>query len=269
MLKAKGFQFTDQDLEILRWVDSLRLAHVGHLCALTERSEKALSRRLLKLQQHRYLACITRRPAKHLYVVGSEGMPALIEAGFAEDDLRARRPRHFELKDLWLRHFLLVVDVHVQIILSARRSTVSVIQWREGPTLWDRVTLFNRDSEVIAAVRPDAFFALRDTARREGKDVQYFFLEADRSTMSHTRIEDKIRAYVNYFQQGLHSKKYPGVKLFQVLVVTQTTARAGNLATSMRSVVPAGAQRWYHFFSLQQLTLDALLPAAPPLAREA
>lgn len=264
-----GFQFIDGDIDILHWVHDLRLAHIGHLCALTGRSEKALSRRLLKLREHRYIACIARRPQKHLYVVGNEGTPALIEAGFAADDLRAHRPRHFELKELWLKHFLLVVDAHVKLILAARSSTVRIIQWREGPALWDRVTFLDQGREVTAPVRPDGFFALRDTARPEGKNTLYFFLEADRSTMSHSRIEAKIRAYVNYFQQGLHGKKYPGVKLFQVLVLTQTAARAENLAAALRAVIPAGAQRWYHFLPLERLSLEALLPAPAPVSREA
>jgi hypothetical protein len=168
------------------------------------------------------------------------------------------------LKELWLKHFLLVVDAHVQIILSARASTMSVTQWREGPTLWDRVTLFEKGSEVTAPVRPDGFFALHDASRPEGKNTLHFFLEADRSTMSHARIEAKIRAYVNYFQQGLHREKYPGVKLFHVLILTQTAARAENLAASVSPVIPAGARHWYHFLPLDQLTLEALLPAPIP-----
>src|ERR1022692_880264 len=118
--KDDGFQFIDGDIEIINRVHELRLAHIGHLAALTGRSEKALARRLLKLQEHGYLSCITRRPQKHLYVVGGEGLAVLVETGFAPKEILDHRPRHSELKEMWLKHFLLVVDVHVKLILGAR-----------------------------------------------------------------------------------------------------------------------------------------------------
>jgi hypothetical protein len=266
MPSTNGFQFTPDDLEILHWVYSLRLAHIGHLQALTGRSEKALARRLVKLCANRYLATVTQRPRKHLYVVGSEGLPILIEAGFAPDEILGHRPRHFELKEIWLNHFLLVVDTHVRLILVTRGSGVEVVRWQEGPALWDSVTIQVNGVSERAPVRPDAFFALRNILQTTAKATQYFFLEADRSTMSHARIEAKIRAYVNYFQQGLHREKYPGMKLFQVLVLTQTAARAENLATAMRPAIPGGAQRWYHFLPLEKLSLEALLPAFSPVS---
>jgi hypothetical protein len=264
--KDDGFQFIDGDIEIINRVHELRLAHIGHLAALTGRSEKALSRRLLKLLQHNYLSCITRRPQKHLYVVGSEGMAALVEAGFAPQELLDHRPRHSELKELWLRHFLLVVDVHTALIRGTRTGSVRLIKWKEGQTLWDRVTFRDEGREATLPVRPDAFFALRDASRPEGKNTLYFFLEADRSTMSHDRMESKLKAYVHYFQQGLHARKHAGVKLFRVLTVTQTPQRAQSLAAAMKDVIPAQAQRWYHFMPLSKFSLEAIMPAAAPAA---
>lgn len=156
-----------------------------------------------------------------------------------------------------------IVDTHVRVIAAARAADVEIVTWLEGPSLWDHVTVQTNGSLENAPMRPDAFFALRARSSQQANAIRYFFLEADRSTTAHARIEAKIRAYVNYFQQGLHSKKYHGVKLFQVLVVTQTVARAENLAASMRSVIPFGAQHAYHFLSLDKLSLGALLPAAP------
>jgi hypothetical protein len=195
-------------------------------------------------------------------VVGSEGMPVLVEAGFAPPELLAHRPRHSELKEIWLKHFLLVVDVHVKLILQARAGTVRLIRWKEGPALWDHVTFREQGREVTLPVRPDAFLILRDLTRPEGKNTLYFFLEADRSTMSHNRMESKLKAYVQYFQQGLHTRKHAGVKLFQVLTVTETPQRAQSLAAAMKDVIPAQAQRWYHFIPLSKLSVEALLPPA-------
>jgi hypothetical protein len=264
-----GFQLIEGDIEILHHVYELRLAHIGHIAALTGRSEKALARRLLKLQEHRYLAAITRRPQKHLYVVGGEGLPVLVETGFAPEEILEHRPRHSELKEIWLKHFLLVVDVHVKLILGTRTSTTRLIRWKEGQALWDRVTFREQGGEVTLPVRPDALFALRDTTRPEGKNTLYFFLEADRSTMAHARMESKIKAYLNYFHQALHTRKHAGVKLFQVLTVTETPQRAQSLAAAMKEVIPPAAQRWYHFIPLSKLSLEALMPSpVPSLAAE-
>ena len=82
-----GFALTSGDMELLRWTHELRIATIDHLAALSGRSQKALSRRLLKLQENRYLACLTRRPQKHVYAVGAEGVPVLIEHGYAPQDL--------------------------------------------------------------------------------------------------------------------------------------------------------------------------------------
>jgi hypothetical protein len=84
--------------------------------------------------------------------------------------------------------------------------------------------------------------------------------------MSHDRMESKLKAYVQYFQQGLHARKHAGVKLFQVLTVTQTPQRAQSLAAAMKDVIPAQAQRWYHFMPLSKLSVDALLPILPAAA---
>jgi hypothetical protein len=264
--KDDGFQFIDGDIEILHHVHQLRLAHIGHIAALTGRSEKALSRRLLKLQTQHYLASITRRPQKHLYVVGSEGLVVLVEAGFAQHEVLDHRPRHSELKEIWLKHFLLVVDVHVKLILGTRTGTTRLIRWKEGQALWDRVTFREHGGEVTLPVRPDALFALRDTTRPEGKNTLYFFLEADRSTMAHARMESKIKAYLNYFHQALHTHKHAGIKLFQVLTVTETPQRAQSLAAAMKDVIPAPAQRWYHFMPLSKLSIEALLPPSAAAA---
>ena len=111
-MEHDSFQLTDGDIEILRFVHELRIAHIDHIAALCMRSYKALARRILKLYYHRYLACITKRPQKHVYAIGTEGVPVLIEHGYAPSDIGEKRLRHAELKDLAIKHFLHVVGIH-------------------------------------------------------------------------------------------------------------------------------------------------------------
>jgi hypothetical protein len=262
MKLKSNFQLNGGDVEILRVVHELRMAHIGHLRVLTGRSAKALSRRLLKLHQERYLSCITRRPQKHVYAIGPEAIPVLIEHGLAPQELERKRLRHQELKELFIKHSLHVVDIHAKLLVQTREGPLKLSHWQEGPALWDHVKVSTDDhrGEMALPVRPDAWFTLQHVERPEGKNKLHFFLEADRSTMSHARMEQKIRAYINYFQKELHKKKYVGMRFFHVLTVTESRARARSLATELGDTIPPATRAWYPFIALEDLTVAMLLP---------
>jgi hypothetical protein len=261
MPAVQGFQLTEDDIEILHRVFDLRVAHIDHLSALTARSQKALSRRLFKLTERRFLARIERRPEKHLYAIGPVGVPVLIEHGYAPRDLAAKRLRHGELKEIFLRHLLFVVDIHVKLLWLTRQGPVKLTNWQEGPVLWDAVTIRDPDGRgVTLPIRPDASFTLSDTRRPSGKDRFYFFLEADRSTMSHARMTQKIIGYLNYFQQALYRRKYPGLKTFGVATITETRARAASLSADLAQILPSASRRAYRFTAFEDLSLAALVP---------
>jgi Replication-relaxation len=264
---TKNFQLMDGDVELLHHVHQLRVATIDHLMALSGRSDKALSRRLLKLTQHRYLACLTRRPQKHCYAVGQEGIPVLIEHGYAPRDLAEKRIRHQELKEIAIKHFLFVVDIHVKLLQLTREGPITLVHWQEGPSLYDQVAA--RDGEgrdVLIPVRPDSYFILQHAERPEGKNRLHYFLEADRGTMSHARMALKIAGYQNYFQKAIYARKYAGMKFFQVATVTETRARAASLAADLQRIIPAASRRAYPFVAFEDLTLEALLPPAPSAA---
>src|SRR5437899_8239965 len=107
-----GFQLQDRDIELLRYAFQLRIATIDHLSTLSGRSVRALWGRLLKLKERRYLASIARLMQKQIYGIGSEGIPALIEHGYAPRDLAEKRFRQNELKEIGIRHLLFVADIH-------------------------------------------------------------------------------------------------------------------------------------------------------------
>lgn len=259
--RNNGFQLNTGDAEILRYVHELRMAHIDHLASLTARSQKALSRRLLKLQQQRYLTCITRRPQKHVYAIGSEAAPVLIEHGLAPQELASKRLRYSELKELFIKHSLLVSDVHAKLFAQTRSGPLKLVHWQEGPSLWDHVAVQDAQGrEASLPIRPDAWFTLQHVARPEGKNKLHFFLEADRSTMSHARMQQKIVAYLTWFQKELHKKKHRGMAFFQVVTVTETRGRAKSLASELHKIIPAPSRRWYPFVAIEDLAAPALLP---------
>lgn len=69
---------------------------------------------------------------------------------------------------------------------------------------------------------PDGFFQIEES---DGK--MYFFLEADRSTMTNERFLNKMRAYWLWWKQGGQRKL--NIENFRVLTITKTQQRMNNL----------------------------------------
>lgn len=261
MPAQNGFELQDRDIDLIHHVFQLRMAHIGHLQLLTGRSEIALWRRLRKLRERRYLASVGRILQKHVYAIGSAAKPLLIEQGYADADLMEKRLRHNEATEIGIRHSLFVADIHARLIVLTRNAPVRITVWREGPGLWDSVSI--REGGAAVPVRPDAYLVLHDATRPAGKNHFHIFLEADRSTMNHTRMAKKISAYLAYYDQGRHSKKYPDMQTFTVATITQTRSRADELRADLHALIPRA--RWrdaYPFIAFENLSLQSLVPKA-------
>jgi len=233
-MKRTGFQFTDRDAEILNYVYQLRVATLEHLSAL-----------------------LKPRPHKGLYVLGPTAVTALIESGYAWEELAGNRRREIEWKDLMIPHTLLIASIHTKLLLLSRDCTIQLDDWQhDHMRLWDSV----ETSVGKLPVRPDAYFVLRDVGRPPGNQRHHFFLEADVGTMSHTRLAQKIKAYAAYHQQQRHVTKF-GIDYFQVAVITQTRTRAENLRAELYAPMSTAQRRAYHFVSVHELSAEVLLGA--------
>ena len=250
----EGFQLTAADVAMIRLVHEYRMLHIEHLSAITNRSYKKVHGRLLKLVQNHFLGRIELPFQKHIYVIGREGINVLVEQGIASRELIEWRLRHHELKELFLRHQLMLVDVHCMLELASRGSSVQLVAWREGKELWDSVSVWQNHERVNLPVCPDAFFVLQDNTRPEGRNRLNFFVEADRSTTTHKRFQQKLIAYWQYLQDGLHTRKY-GIKSFRVVTLALTWDRAMGLNAAAREVLPAEALKYFLFASLEDFSL--------------
>jgi hypothetical protein len=261
MPSKDGFQLQDRDIELLHCVHQLRIATIDHLAALSGRSVRALWGRLRKLTERRYLVSAARFMQKHVYAIGSAGVPVLIEEGYAPEVLKEKRLRHRELTEIGIRHSLFIADIHTRMLLLTRTGPIKLAHWQEGPALWDSVA--GSAASPALPVRPDAYFILKHAGRPEGKNKFHAFLEADRSTMSHERMAAKIAGYVAYYDQRLHARKYPGMHSFLVAIVTETRPRANELRKSLHPLIPHSASRdAYLFIPFEDLALTSLLPKA-------
>jgi hypothetical protein len=253
-----GFQLQDRDMDLLNYLFQLRIATVDHLSPLCRRSVRALWGRLHKLKERRYLVSVARFMQRNVYAVGPLGVSALIEQGYAPADVAQRRLRHNERTEIGIRHSLFIADIHTRILLLTRTGTTTLSQWIEGPSLWDTVP--GRDGEPAIPVRPDGYFVLKHSAFPAATNTAHVFMEADRSTMAHTRMAAKINGYLAYYERRLHTKKYLGMHSFVVVTVTQTRSRAEELRRDLHPLIPRAAREAYPFIPFEDLSLSALLP---------
>jgi len=258
MPARKGFTLQDHDIELLHYVFQLRIATIDHLAALSGRSVRTLWGRLRKLKERRYLSSVARFMQKNVYAIGRLGVSALIEHGYAPADLAEKRVRHNELTEIGIRHSLFVADIHTRILLLTRTGPIALSQWIEGPSLWDTVP--GRSGEPAIPIRPDSYFVLTNSGSRQEKNTVQVFLEADRSTMAHTRMTAKITGYLAYHESHRHTKKYPGMHSFVVATITQTRSRADELRRDLHQLIPRAAQVAYPFIAFEDLTLERIAP---------
>ncbi len=249
-----GFQLTARDIDLIRAVFEYRFLRTDHLSALVDRSYKKVHGRLFKLVQNRFLSRIEFRFQKHIYVIGRGGIDVLVEQGMASRELIDCRLRHQELKELFLRHQLLLVDLRCILELACRGTTMRLSAWREGKDLWDRVVTWQERERVELPVCPDAFIILEDSSRPEGRNRLNFFLEADCSTSTHKRFQQKLIAYRQYLKDGRHAEKY-GIKTFRVLTFTLTEQRAHGLSAAAREVLADNELKYFLFASVQGLSI--------------
>jgi hypothetical protein len=256
MPAKNGFELVKSDIELLHNVFQLRIATIDHLATLSGRSVRALWGRLHKLKDRRYLASVARFMQKNVYAVGTLGVTALIEHGYAPPDLTDKRLRHNELTEIGIRHSLFVADIHTRILLLTRSGPTTLSRWVEGQQLWDTVP--GPEGETPTPVRPDGYFVLKNSESPQGKNMVHVFLEADRSTMAHTRMAAKIQGYLTYHGLRRHTKKYPGMQSFTVATITQTRSRADELRRDLHPLIPRTARVAYPFIAFEDLTLNRL-----------
>src|ERR1700681_4117331 len=114
---TEGFALRKGDLAILSTVYEYRFMRREHLSLLSGRHPKRLHRRLLKLLQNGYLATTRLPQQKHIYSIGRIGLSVLIGEGIISRDLSGQRLRVYELKELFLKHEMLIVDHHILFAL--------------------------------------------------------------------------------------------------------------------------------------------------------
>lgn len=131
----------------------------------------------------------------------------------------------------YLRHALGVSELYVQL---RTQMADRLLTYDTEPACWRS---YSGPGGAPATMKPDAFTVL-DLGRFEDR----YFVEVDNATESGTRIFEKARAYIRYWQSGREiaaSGVFP-----QVLWVTTTEARRDLMVSSLARLP---AEHWQLF----------------------
>jgi hypothetical protein len=257
---------TPRDLQILRAIHRHRLLRSTHLIALLDGSRQATLRRLQLLFHHGYLD----RPPMQLdwYARGSE--PLVYALGHRGAELLEARglfrgggirwdTKQRNVSRVFLHHTLAVAEVMVAFeVACRRREGVRFIppeevlagappETRRLPFRW-QVEVHQGGRPSRLGVEPDKVFGLRFEGEPEGRNLAFFFLEADRGTMpvvrkglGQTSFLRKLLCYQETWRQGIH-RAHLGISNFRVLTVTTNRERMEHLMEACRSLGSGGSR---------------------------
>ena len=272
---VEDIQITERDVEIVRQVAKHRFLRSSHITSLVPGSAQYTVRRLQLLYHHQILD----RPREQIeYYQRLGSKPMVYGLGNKGADLLAERMEYSRGKINWaaknksvgpifLEHTLLTADFMVALEVACREhGRVRLIDAQEilekapestrkrsNPTGLS-VTVDDLDQRRhTLGVIPDQLFGLQYLDKPEGRNIGYFFLEADRATMPvmrhdlrQTSFYRKMVVYYATWETGLHTKLF-NFKNFRVLTVTSSPARVGSLIEANKILAKGTGSRMFLF----------------------
>jgi DNA-binding PadR family transcriptional regulator len=230
--KTPPFVFQPRDVEILKAIYDHRFltrALVLPLFGVEPTIEDTnLDRRLRKLVASGYVGRLPRenRRSEFVYALTAAGAEILkkhqLPLPFADWSEKNR-----DVKTLFVEHTLMVARWYVAVLAGLKElSSVTIDHYeRESRPRGQYGLLRNWQSQggTTRKVNPDAFLLLEGDVHPGAH-----FLEADQSTMAHSRMVEKFEDYAAMYREKRHPEFF-GVPTFRVCVIAKSEQRASNL----------------------------------------
>jgi len=246
---------TKRDLSILELLDEYRFLNTPQIKVLIGGSKRNLSERLSRLFHHGYLD----RPAHQrelrtdgyrnvVYALSQQGAHLLSEQlGDAHYVSHHLAENNKTAKQVHLAHTLMISQFHACLMLACRdRDNLMLASWKNPERALLRVLIGGQHIPVI----PDAYFILKDPSGGSA----YFFLEADRGTMTQNRFLRKLQAY---WRLHITPPETKTPSAFRVLTVTTSQKRVQNLvATAKGADSKHKGSLMFYFTSQDTYNLD-------------
>jgi hypothetical protein len=197
-------QLVDRDLAVLRYVSELRFvsgAQLTRLCFTdapdAAANARAARRALLRLVRLGALARLPRPvggvragSAGFVYYLGPGGQRLAYERGWQP---KRRRRRSMQQGTLFLRHVLVIAELHVLLIEADRSRRIELLELASEPSCWRSYD----GPHGLLTLKPDSYVRLG-----QGDFEDSYFIEVDRGTEGSRAIERQLGAYAEYHRSG-------------------------------------------------------------------
>jgi len=132
--------------------------------------------------------------------------------------------KNSEVGDRHIFHTTMISQIRAAVTLAAKgHPDINLLFWQSEGKFTDCTILKKNGKNLRIPIVPDGFFGIK-----YGNKFFYFFIEADRSTMTGKRILKKMKGYWNYWKEGGLSKEIK-IENFRVLTVANIKKRKNNL----------------------------------------
>lgn len=250
----------ERDMAIIKDVFDHRFLSSFHIRLLHQIGEPALQKRLNKLWRAGYLdrpkgqrkLFLEAGPRHFIYALGNKGADTLtIHYGIDRQKIDWTT-KNLEVKDIYLSHALQISNFRVCLALALRNEpSADLAFWKPTGEIKDAVIFQDERYTQKIPIIPDGFFALKQEIPGEDPDIMYFFLEADRGTMTTKRFFNKMRGYWKYYSQKKHEERL-NIGNFRVLTITKTEARKENLRAITKGADDRKAGSLMFWFTSEQ-----------------
>jgi hypothetical protein len=219
---------SERDMEILQTVAQLRFVSGAqvrrlHVSGGTPMGNERVTRRLLqRLVELGVLDRLERRIGST--PGGSDGYVYLLANGgqrlaHAGELSRARRPRSSVPGQLFVRHALMVAELHTRLVEAERSRTLRCLVRQPEPLCWRR---FSGPDSVETTLKPDSLLCISDGTRERD-----FFIDVDRGTEGSRTLERRMQTYELY---RAHGSDYSSTDFPRVLWLAGTERRVKVIA---------------------------------------
>jgi len=222
-----------------------------------QRTGTNLERRLAKLFHHEYIHRFrTEIGGEIIYALDNKGARLLkdrqLVLPISETWDTTWQQKNRDLSNLYVHHALMVARFRAALELALKEHpTLSLYSFerdsKKTRTEWTNETKKRgRTVEERYVVNPDAY-AILEHRLETGTAYLPIFVEADRATMTITRLLAKLENYSRMYTDGIHREAFD-IEHFNVLTITNSPERASNIMklVSGEETLTRGNKKYTH-----------------------
>ncbi|HEY2767165.1 MAG TPA: replication-relaxation family protein [Solirubrobacteraceae bacterium] len=193
-----------RDWQVIERVSGLHFASANQLARLCFDGDRRAARRsLLRLTRLLVLDRLPRRvggvgfgSADFAYHLGRAGLRLAILRGWQPE---RRRRRSVVPGTLFLRHTLLIAELHAQLVEADRSQSIELLELESEPACWRAYSGGHGQRQTL---KPDSYARLG-----AGEYEDSFFVEIDNGTEGSRTIARQLARYLHYYRSGTEQRE--------------------------------------------------------------